>query len=262
MARSPLSGPATVVRGNFTWPEDTAQLDQYAVDVLIHLAAETGDATEEASLFTNVLGTRRLLRYLVDRGCRRFILASSIAAVGTNDARFIPRSVPIDEDEPLSAFDPYGLSKGLMEQLVQYFHRRNPETEFTVFRFGWVRDEATWAPPPLLVGSPIERPFLDLGLVMVGDVLRGLSLAVEQPLGPGVRILNLVAPDAACDDPVADVLSAALGERGAGLDLSHYRRPGHEFDALFAMEGMKLAYGFEPRLSVRPTAIAAASSSR
>lgn len=86
LARRAPSGDAlpgvSGVQGDFSSVDDLARLDGYPIDAVVHLAAETGGTTEEAGLAVNVVGTRRLLRYLVDRGVRRFVVASSIAATG------------------------------------------------------------------------------------------------------------------------------------------------------------------------------------
>ncbi|MDE2798368.1 MAG: NAD(P)-dependent oxidoreductase, partial [Gemmatimonadota bacterium] len=70
------------VNGEFGSFEDLQQLNDEAIDVVIHLAAVTGGCSERDALIVNVEGTRCLMRYLMDRGCRKFVMASSIAAVG------------------------------------------------------------------------------------------------------------------------------------------------------------------------------------
>src|SRR5690242_11392980 len=88
---------ALTVRGSFGSPEDLRQLDGRSIDVAVHLAAVGGDASEESALDVNVVATRRLLRYLVDRGCTKFVVTSSIAAPGCLDPGFVPLEVPIPD---------------------------------------------------------------------------------------------------------------------------------------------------------------------
>ena len=64
------------VRGDFGSPEDLRQLDGHSIDVVVHLAAVTGGCLERDGMLVNVEGTRRLMRYLIDRGCRKFVMAS------------------------------------------------------------------------------------------------------------------------------------------------------------------------------------------
>ena len=70
------------IQGDFGSYEDLRQLDDNAIDAVIHLAAVTGGCRERDGLLVNVEGSRCLMRYLIDSGCRKFIMASSIAAVG------------------------------------------------------------------------------------------------------------------------------------------------------------------------------------
>ena len=127
LSRQREPGP-DVVRGDFTNPEDLRALDDLEIGRVCHLAAVTGGCSEEDGLRVNVLGTRRLMRYLIDRGCRKFVLASSIAAVGLADSDFTPQAVPIPDEHPCLARDAYGLSKYLMEEMSRYFGRAHEDS--------------------------------------------------------------------------------------------------------------------------------------
>lgn len=244
---------AQVVRGEFHSFEDLRKLDGFKIDILVHLAATVGGCSEEDGLGVNVVGTRRLMRYLIDRGTCRFVLASSIAVPGILHNDFLPLQLPIPDDHPCLARDAYGLSKGLMEDVARYFHRANPQLEITNLRFGAVVDDKIWNPPLLTsTRGPMNIPFAFLSHVRVGDVVGAVKCCIEAPVQPGVRNFNVVGPTASCDDPVPTVLRSVLGEKAAKLDLSHYEKPGHEFDPLFDMTAIKQALGFAPRLNVRP----------
>src|SRR5579862_2482219 len=65
------------IRGEFGSFEDLRRLDRYTIDVVIHLGAVTGGCSERDGLLVNVEGSRCLMRYLIDRGCRKFVMASS-----------------------------------------------------------------------------------------------------------------------------------------------------------------------------------------
>lgn len=210
----------------------------------------TGGCSEEDGLAINVLGTRRLIRYALDRGCRKFVLASSIAAVGCLSADFLPLQVPIPDDHPCLAQDAYGLSKAMMEDLTRYFHRVIPESDFIHLRFGAVHDPTV---PPVLYRADTapDMPFVGLGSVMLGDVLRALTLAVRASVQPGVRVFNVLGPDANCSDPVPTVVRASLGERGTQPDLSWYDDPDHASDPLYTMDKIGRDLGFFPEKSTR-----------
>ena len=237
------------VQGEFHSFEDLRQLDRFDISCVVHLAAVTGGCSEEDGLAINVLGTRRLLRYALDRGCRKFVLASSIAATGCLSDEFIPLQVPILDEHPCLAYDAYGFSKAMMEELTRYFHRIVPDSDFINLRIGLVNGNA--APPIHSVGDPLGCPFVNLAYVMIADVLRALDCAITAPHQPGVRIFNVVGPDTNCNNPVSDVLRSCLGKRGDGLDSSGYDRPGHSHDPLYSMGKIKSALGFSPKESTR-----------
>jgi len=239
------------LRGDFASFEDLRRLDALSIDALVHLAGETGGATEEAALGVNVLGSRRLMRYLADRGCRRFVLASSIAAAGCLDPRFVPAALPIATAHPCLARDAYGLSKAMLEELGGYVARTVPDCEVTSLRFGWVmyssRPQMPWCdaaePPPAL-------PFLYLGQVAAADVLDGIAAVLRAPPRPGARVHHLVGPDLRVRGNVAGFLHACLGARAAALDLSGFAADGASCGPVYSMRGLQEAIGFHPRHSV------------
>jgi nucleoside-diphosphate-sugar epimerase len=227
LARRTRSGDAapgvSEVQGDFTSADDLARLDRYPIDAVVHLAAETGGTTEEAGLAVNVVGTRRLLRYLADRGVRRFVVASSIAATGCLSPEFEPRQLPISADHPCDARDAYGLSKAMMEEVCAYLQRLDPDLAMTVLRLGVVVPEGT---PPVSAEalSRIDVPFCSLATIAVEDVLGILEKALD--LGPGFRRWNAVAAWMPSPLPVRDALAATLGARSSQFDLSAYADSG------------------------------------
>jgi len=240
------------VAGEFHSLEDLSQLDAYEITSVVHLAAVTGGCSEEDGLAVNVLGTRRLIRYLLDRGCRKFVLASSIAAVGSLQSDFIPLQLPMPDEHPCLARDAYGLSKWMMEELTRYFARLTPDAEFTNLRLGAVVDDAQWTPPRTTVGAPLSIPFVQMGHVLLSDVLGAIQAVLQTPLRPGAHVYNVVAPDAASEDAVIDVLRAQFSARLDALDLSWYEQSGHEHGPLYAMDKIRNELGFVPQQSTRP----------
>jgi nucleoside-diphosphate-sugar epimerase len=86
---------------------------------------------------------------------------------------------------------------------------------------------------------------------MLVDVLRAVTLAVQAPPQPGVRVFNVVGRDSNSSDPIPSILRASLGSRGEQLDLSAYDSPDHAYDALFTMDAIRTALGFSPQESTR-----------
>lgn len=254
MSRKPSAvSVGEYVRGDCGSFEDLRQLDGIPIDALVHLAGETGGAPEEAALAANVLGSRRLLRYLTDRGCRKFVLASSIAATGCLHPEFTPEQLPIDASHPCMARDAYGLSKALLEEVAGYFGRTASGGEYTCLRFGWVMYSSRKEMPWCEAVQPPALPFLFLGQVAAADVLGGIRSVLESPVRPGARVFNLVGPNVRTRDSVADVLRACLGDRVSGLDLGAFDAPGRNSGPIYSMDGLRQDYGFRPAHSVCDT---------
>jgi nucleoside-diphosphate-sugar epimerase len=247
LSRKAPEGAAAYVQGSFDVEEDLHRLDSYDIQAVVHLAAVTGGCTEEEGLSVNVLGTRRLYRYLLDRGCQKFITASSIAVVGGLDEDFVPLELPIPDDHPCLATDAYGLSKAMVEELTRYFQRIHKDTDFINLRFGAVAAD-DWIPPVLAAGSRPSLPFITMAHVYADDVVGGIAATLDAPLKPGVRTLNLVGPDATSNLPVAEVLGH-ISESSYNLD--YYYFPGHKYKPLFAMDLFREEFGFVPIRSTR-----------
>ena len=237
LSRKKIGGDVTAVQGEFHSFEDLRQLDAFPISCVVHLAAVTGGCSEEEGLAVNVLGTRRLLRYALDRGCRKFVLASSIAAAGCLSDAFMPLQLPIPDEHPCLAYDAYGLSKAMMEELTRYFHRVVPDSDFINLRIGLV--ERADVPHHFRAGDPLGWPFVNLARVTLPELLTALDGAVAAPPRPGVRVFNVVTPRANCGDPVPAVLRACLGARAESIDMSWHESPGHAYDALYATDGLR-----------------------
>ena len=243
---TPVEGVASFT-GDFTNPCDLAQLDGHDVDVLVHLAAVTGGCSEEDGIRVNVQGTHGLLRHLVDRGCRKLVLASSIALVGMQSIHFRPLQLPVPDEHPCLDRDGYGLSKYLMEEVTRYFGRQNPELDIVNIRLASIMpDDAQ--PELFTVSDPLrEWAFGALSRMYLSDAVECFSLAVERPHRPGVQVMNAVAATACTADPVPDLLKAWYGPDADLIDMSHYRRPGHERDAVYSIQRVADELGFVPR---------------
>lgn len=241
---------AAYIQGSFDRFEDLRRLDGRKIDAVVHLAAVTGGCGEEDGLATNVLGTRRLVRYLLDQGCRRFVMASSIAATGCLSRGFVPLKLPIDDEHPCLAVDAYGYSKAQAEELTRYFSRVHPDADFVSLRFGSVVDE-DWVPPWIGPETQMSIPFVLLARVYVSDIVDAVAAVLDAPHKPGVRVCNVVGPDAGCGVSSLDLLRGGLGGRCEGYDLSYYEQPGHADKPIYAMERMRDEFGFVPRRSTK-----------
>jgi UDP-glucose 4-epimerase len=250
VSRNPVDHADYSVVGSFLDEDVLAQVDQYQVDSVIHLAAEIGGCSEEAGLSVNVQGTRRLLRHFVDAGVSNFVLASSIAAAIGLDRNLFPTSLPVGDDYPSIANDAYGLSKALMEQVAFYFQRQNPHLNITLFRIGVVLKEDA-APTSVDQVEKALFPFVSLTTIHIHDVCRAFLKAVTSTPVPGVHRVNLVAPQIRSPHTVVETLRMLYPERFPELSLEHYERPGHENDSLFATERLAKEFGFQADIDPR-----------
>ncbi|MEI8196727.1 MAG: NAD(P)-dependent oxidoreductase [Phycisphaerae bacterium] len=228
------------VRGEFGSFEDLRALDKWRIDTVIHLAAVTGGCLERDGILVNVEGTRSLMRNLMDRGCRKFVLASSIATVGIQNKKFRPLQVPIPDEHPCLDRDGYGISKFLMEEVTKYYQRQMNELDVINLRLASIAPDEKMPVPARVFPLP-EWGLGHITVMARSDAVRAFTLAAEAAYKPGVRIMNATGPQAWVADPVADILSSWWGK---DVDLSPLRRPGHEYDSVYDVQRIKQELGF------------------
>jgi nucleoside-diphosphate-sugar epimerase len=73
------------------------------------------------------------------------------------------------------------------------------------------------------------------------DAVRALSLAIEAPYKPGMRIMNATGPKAWAADPVAEILRNWWGDE---VDVSYFEQPGHEHDSVYRVDRIRKELGF------------------
>jgi len=95
----------------------TRIFQQHSIDGVIHFAGlkSVGESVERPIEYydTNVVGTFVLAEVMQEFNCKIFVFSSSATVYGD------PYTVPIKEDFPLSATNPYGRSKLMIEE---FFH--------------------------------------------------------------------------------------------------------------------------------------------
>lgn len=240
MSRRKPAPDLPYVRGEFGSFEDLRQLDGRGIDVAVHLAAVTGGCLERDGVLVNVEGTRCLMRYLIDRGCRKFVMASSIAAVGFQNTKFRPEELPIPDEHPCLDRDGYGVSKYLMEEVTRYYQRQNEDVDVINLRLSTVgRDDS---PIPLRDVGPLGQWALGGVTVMcLSDAVRVFTLAAEAPARIGCRVMNASGPKAWVKAPVADILRGWYGD---DVDVSWFEQPGREWDSVYDVTRIREELGF------------------
>ena len=103
------------------------------IEAVMHFAAlkAVGESVEKPLLYwdNNINGTLVLLETMVRHGVRTMVFSSSCTVYGD------PASVPIREDFPLSAVNPYGMTKLTTEQILRDVHRADPAWRVAILRY-------------------------------------------------------------------------------------------------------------------------------
>ncbi|MFM7275986.1 MAG: UDP-glucose 4-epimerase GalE [Gammaproteobacteria bacterium] len=185
-------------------------------DAVVHFAGlkAVGESVAEPLLYyeNNISGTLRLLEAMGRAGLRRIVFSSSATVYGD------PASVPIREDFPLSASNPYGRTKLFIEQILADLHRADPRWEVVLLRYfnplgahpsGLIGEDPAGIPNNLMpyVSQVAVGRLAQLSVwgndyptpdgtgvrdyIHVVDLARGHLAALEQPPYAGVRSYNL-----------------------------------------------------------------------
>jgi len=119
------------------------------MDAVVHLAAfpHPAGATEVELFRVNCTGAFNVYRAAADAGIGRVVSASSINALGYNYGikPFPIRYFPIDEDHPSFTTDPYSFSKQVLEEIADYFWRREGISGVCLRFPGVMRRSSPWA---------------------------------------------------------------------------------------------------------------------
>jgi len=77
----------------------------------------------------NVIGSINLAIVMSEYGCKNIIFSSSATVYG------LPESLPIKEDEPVEATNPYGESKLVYEKFLENIGRSDSDWNFAILRY-------------------------------------------------------------------------------------------------------------------------------
>jgi len=116
---------------------DEAALDQvfaaHQISAVVHFAGlkAVGESTEKPLEYydNNVAGTVTLCRVMARHGVKQLVFSSSATVYG--DAK----QMPIREDAPRSATNPYGQSKLMLEYVLEDLQKSDPEWRIAVLRY-------------------------------------------------------------------------------------------------------------------------------
>ena len=110
-----------------------AALKDSAASAVIHFAGlkAVGESVEKPLAYydNNVLGTLRLLEAMGQCHTRQFVFSSSATVYGD------PQRLPLTEDHPLSATNPYGRTKLVIEDMLRDLHRSDAAWRICILRY-------------------------------------------------------------------------------------------------------------------------------
>jgi len=124
----------TLVEGDI---RDSATLLQTlrrsAVSAVIHFAGlkAVGESVEKPLAYydNNVVGTVRLLEAMTECGVKTLVFSSSATVYGD------PQQLPLTEQHPLSATNPYGQTKLVIENMLLDLYRSDPSWRLSILRY-------------------------------------------------------------------------------------------------------------------------------
>ena len=103
------------------------------IESVIHFAGlkAVGESVAQPLLYwdNNVTGTLVLLDAMARHGVKSVVFSSSCTVYGD------PASVPIREEFPVSAVNPYGMTKLTIERILHDLHRADPAWAISVLRY-------------------------------------------------------------------------------------------------------------------------------
>jgi UDP-glucose 4-epimerase len=103
------------------------------IDAVIHFAGlkAVGESTEIPLAYyqNNIGGTNNLLEAMQEYSCKNIVFSSSATVYGA------PEHLPLDEEAPLSAVNPYGRTKLFIEYMLKDLAAANPSWNISILRY-------------------------------------------------------------------------------------------------------------------------------
>jgi len=111
----------------------TTALRESGATAVIHFAGlkAVGESVQQPLAYydNNVVGTLRLLEAMSECGVKTLVFSSSATVYGE------PRQLPLTEDHPLSATNPYGRSKLVIEEILRDVYRSDSSWHCAILRY-------------------------------------------------------------------------------------------------------------------------------
>jgi UDP-glucose 4-epimerase len=184
---------------------------QHTFEAVIHFAGlkAVGESVQSPLRYyhNNLVSTLNLCELMEQHGVTKLVFSSSATVYGA------PKTVPISEDAPLGATNPYGHTKVMIEQILKDLAAANPRLQITLLRYF----NPVGAHPSGLIGEDPNGPPNNL-LPYIAQVAVGKL--------PSVRVFgnNYPTPDGTGVRDYIHVVDLAKGHVAA---LQHLPSPGN-----------------------------------
>ncbi len=190
--------------------------EENKIDAVIHFAGlkAVGESCRKPIMYyyNNIASSTVLADVMSEFGCKKLIFSSSATVYGE------PARVPITEDFPLSATNPYGTTKLMIEQIYTDLVKSDPEWNITLLRYfnpigahesGLIGESPNGIPNNLMpyIVKVAAGELYQLSVfgndypthdgtgvrdyIHVTDLAKGHVAAIEKLESPGVHIYNL-----------------------------------------------------------------------
>ena len=164
-----------------------AAMSESRPTAVIHFAGlkAVGESVDQPLAYydNNVVGTVRLLEVMKERGVHTLVFSSSATVYGD------PQYLPLTEGHPLSATNPYGRTKLVIEDMLRDVYRSNSNWHISILRYfnpvgahdsGLIGEDPQGTPNNLM-------PFIAQVAVGRREFLNVWGNDYETPDGTGVR---------------------------------------------------------------------------
>jgi len=198
----------------------------HKIEVIVHLAAHTSvigsviDSKKDCDI--NIIGTLNLLRACTKNSVRRFIFASSNAAVGAHEP-------PINEEKIPSPLSPYGASKLACEGYCSAFYKTFG-VKTIILRFSNV-----YGPYSVHKSSVVAK--------FIKTCLNGKSLTIY---GDGTQTRDFVYADDICNAIILCItkkdIAGEIFQIGTGIEI----RIIDLAQRIISISGKNIGIGFKP----------------
>ena len=217
------------------------------IDAVIHFAGlkAVGESVEKPLEYyrNNLEGTLNLLGLMKRHGVRRLVFSSSATVYGMNN------TAPFTEDMPLSATNPYGWTKFMIEQIVRDACRADKNLKAALLRYF----NPIGAHPSGLIGENPNGIPNNLMPYIMKVAVGGLPMLhvyggdYPTPDGTGVRDYIHVCDLAAGHVKALEALDSIDGARAFNLGTGKGSSVLDVVHAFEAASGVKIPYRIDPR---------------